>query len=203
MALRRGAWVVILLIVLAVFISAIGMLFLATAVGREPTVASNSTLILRVGGDLNEMEPGGVLGQFIEAAPTVRGVVEALRKAKNDKRISSVIIRPTGTAALWGKVQEVRDAVTDFRRSGKPVVAYLEYGGEQEFYLATACDKVFLMPSATLDLTGMASYELFLRGTLDKMGRIRTRSISANTRPPRTLSPSTPIRRRIARWRNR
>src|SRR6266545_21032 len=170
MALRRGAWIVILLIVLAVFISAIGMLFLATAVGREPTVASNSTLILRVGGDLNEMEPGGVLGQFIEAAPTVRGVVEALRKAKNDKRISSVIIRPTGTAALWGKVQEVRDAVTDFRRSGKPVVAYLEYGGEQEFYLATACDKVFLMPSATLDLTGMASYELFLRGTLDKIG---------------------------------
>jgi protease-4 len=93
-----------------------------------------------------------------------------LRKANTDKRISSVILRPTSAAALWGKVQEVREAIVDFRHSGKPIVAYLEYGGEQEFYLATACDKVFLMPSATLDLTGMASYELFLRGTLDKIG---------------------------------
>jgi len=69
-------------------------------------------------------------------------------------------------------VQEVRDAITDFRRSGKPIIAYLEFGGEQEFYLATACDKVFLMPAASLDLTGMASYELFLRGTLDKIGAV-------------------------------
>ena len=80
------------------------------------------------------------------------------------------IIRPTSTAALWGKVQEVRDAILDFKRSRKPIIAYLEYGGEQEFYLASACDKVFLMPTASLDLTGMASYELFLRGTLDKIG---------------------------------
>ncbi len=111
-----------------------------------------------------------MIGQFFEAPPTVRSIVEALRKAKVDTRVSSVIIRPTGTAALWGKVQEVRDAIADFRSSGKPIVAYLEYGGEQEFYLASACDKVFLMPTASLDLTGISSYELFLRGTLDKIG---------------------------------
>jgi protease-4 len=75
-----------------------------------------------------------------------------------------------GAAALWGKIQEVRDAITDFRRSGKPIIGFLEYGGQQEFYLATACDKVFLVPTSSLDLTGMANYELFLRGTLDKIG---------------------------------
>ena len=170
MAVRRGVWLVIVLIVFAVTISAIGMLLIFTAVGREPQVTGNSTLVLRLSGNLAETEPGGVLGQFIEAPPTVRGIVELLRKAKTDKRITSVIVKPSGAGALWGKVQEVRDAVSDFRRSGKPIVAYLEYGGEQEFCLATACDKVFLMPSATLDLTGMASYELFLRGTLDKIG---------------------------------
>jgi protease-4 len=170
MAARRGVWIVILLIVCAVSVSALGMLLLFSAVAREPQVPSNSTLVLRIGGDLNEMEPGGVFGPFFEGPPTVRAVVEMLRKAKTDKRISSVILKPSGAGALWGKVQEVRDALADFRRSGKPLVAYLEYGGEQEFYLATACDKVFLMPTATLDLTGMASYELFLRGTLDKIG---------------------------------
>jgi protease-4 len=170
MAVRRGVWLVIVLIVFAVFVSAAGMLLIFSAVGREPQVTSNSTLVLRIGGNLNEMESGGVLGPFFEGPPTVRSVVEMLRKAKSDKRITSVILKPSGSGALWGKVQEVRDAVADFRRSGKPAIAYLEYGGEQEFYLATACDKVFLMPTATLDLTGMASYELFLRGMLDKIG---------------------------------
>ena len=170
MAVRRGVWLVVLLLVLAVAVSAIGLLLVFSVLGREPQVAANSTLVLRVSGDLSEMEPGGVLGQFIEAPPTVREMVDMLRTAKTDKRISSVVIKPSGAGALWGKVQEVRDAIADFRRSGKPVIAYLEYGGEQEFYLATACDRVFLMPSASLDLTGMASYELFLRGTLDKIG---------------------------------
>ena len=170
MAVRRGVWVVIVLLVLAVSISAVGMLVLITVVGREPQVARNSTLVLRIGGDLNEMEPGGVFGPFLESAPTVRSVVEMLKKAKTDPRITGVVLKPTSAGSLWGKVQEVRDAVTDFRRSGKPIVAYLEYGGEQEFYLATACDKVFLMPSASLDLTGVASYELFMRGMLDKIG---------------------------------
>ncbi|HEX6975786.1 MAG TPA: signal peptide peptidase SppA [Vicinamibacterales bacterium] len=170
MAVRRGVWLVLVLIILAVMVSAAGLVFTALLVGREPQIAGNSTLVLKVGGDLQEMEPGGVIGQFFEAPPTVRSMVEALRKAKVDSRVSSVIIRPTGTAALWGKVQEVRDAIVDFRSSGKPIVAYLEYGGEQEFYLASACDKVFLMPTAALDLTGIASYELFLRGALDKIG---------------------------------
>jgi protease-4 len=169
-AVRRGVWLVVVLLVLAVTVSAAGLLLIYGALGREPQIASHSTLVLRVDGDLAEMEPGGVLGPFIESPPTVRSIVQMLRKAKVDRRVSSVILKPTGTAALWGKVQEVRDAVLDYKRSGKPIVAYMEYGGEQEFYLASACDKVFLMPSASLDLTGMASYELFLRGTLDKIG---------------------------------
>jgi protease-4 len=67
-------------------------------------------------------------------------------------------------------VQEVREAIVDFRSSGKPIVAYLEQGGEQEFFLASAADRIYLMPTASLDLTGIASYELFMRGMLDKIG---------------------------------
>jgi protease-4 len=104
-------------------------------------------------------------------APTVRSIVDNLRKAKADARVRAVLLKPTGfESPFWGKVQEVRDAVIEFRKSGKPVYAYLEYGGDREYYLATAADKVFLMPSSPLDLTGIATYELFLRGTLDKIG---------------------------------
>jgi protease IV len=169
-AVRRGVWLVVALLSVAVLISAAGLIFTALLVGRGPQIGGNSVLALRISGDLAETEPGGVIGQLLEPPPTVRSVTEALRKAKVDRRVTGVVISPRGTAALWAKVQEVRDAITDFRTSGKPIVAYLEQGGEQEFYLASACDKVFLMPTASLDLTGIVSYELFLRGTLDKIG---------------------------------
>jgi protease-4 len=169
-AVRRGIVLVVFLILAAVVVSAAGLVFTAMLVGRAPTVASDSTLVVRVAGGLDEMAPSGVLGQIFETPPTVRALVDTLRKAKVDSRITSVVIRPTGTAALWGKVQEVRDAILDFKTSRKPIIAYLEFGGEQELFLASACDKIFLMPTASLDLTGLASYELFLRGTLDKVG---------------------------------
>ena len=196
MAVRRGVGIVLVLIVFAAAVSAAGLVLMAALVGRQPQVSGNSTLVLKIGGDLQEMEPGGVIGQFFEAPPTVRSLVDALRKAKVDRRISSVVIRPAGAAALWGKVQELRDAITDFRSSGKPIIAYLEYGGEQEFYLASACEKVFLMPSASLDLTGIASYELFLRGTLDKIGaypdtlHIGQYKTASNTFTERTFTPA-------------
>src|SRR5829696_7883891 len=121
---RRGVWLVVIFVTLAVAVSAAGLVFTALLMGRQPSVASNSTLVLRVGGDLEESDSGGLVGSFFEPPPTVRSVVEALRKAKVDRRITSVIIRPTGTAALWAKVQEVRDAIADFKSSKKPIIAY-------------------------------------------------------------------------------
>ena len=170
MAAKRGIWLIISLIFIAVVISTAGLLVVSLVVGSEPQIGGNSTLVLRVSGNLEEIEPSGLVTSFFEEPPTVRSVVDTLRKAKVDRRVTSVIVRPTSTAALWGKVQEVRDAIVDFAASDKPIIAYLEQGGEQEFYLASACDKVFLMPTASLDLTGLANYELFLRGTLDKIG---------------------------------
>jgi protease-4 len=193
---RRGVWLVVIFITLAVAISAAGLVATAVIMGRQTRVEGNSTLVLRVGGDLRELEPGGLVGSFFEPPPTVRSVVESLRKAKVDRRVTSVVIRPTGTAALWGKVQEIRDAIGDFKTSKKPIIAYLEYGGEQEFYLASACDKVFLMPTASLDLTGIASYELFLRGTLDKIGaypdamHIGDYKTASNQMTERTFTPA-------------
>jgi protease IV len=195
-AVSRGIWIVLGLVIAAVALSVAGLLAVALVVGRGPQVSGNSTLVLKIGGELQEMEPAGVLGQLFEAPPTVRSIVDALRKAKVDRRVTSVVIRPTSAAALWGKVQEIRDAITDFRRSGKPIIGYLEHGGEQEFYLASACDKVFLLPTATLDLTGMASYELFLRGTLDKIGaypdtlHIGQYKSAANTFTEHTFTPA-------------
>lgn len=169
---RRGLAVIFTLLGIAFFVSIVGFALLYLIVGREPPVAGNSTLVLRVGGDLTEVAPADVVGYLRGVkAVTVRSLVDDLRKAKVDSRIRAVLLKPTGfDSPFWGKVQEIRDAVLDFKKSGKPVYAFVEEGGDREYYLATAADKVFLMPSTTLDLTGVATYELFLRGTLDKIG---------------------------------
>jgi len=169
---RRGITILFTVLGIAVFVSIGGLIALYLLVGREPAVPSNATLVLRIGGNLAELAPADVVGYLSGArTPTVRSIVDNLRKAKNDSRIRGVLLKPTGfESPFWAKVQEIRDAVSDFKKSGKPIFAYLEYGGDREYYLATAADKVFLMPSAPLDLTGVATYELFLRGTLDKIG---------------------------------
>jgi len=171
--MARGRFTVIFTVLgLAVFVSIVGFVLLYVFVGREPSVSANTTLVLKVGGDLSEVAPTNVVGYFRGgSSPVVRTIVENLRKAKADSRVSSILLKPTGfESPYWGKVQEIRDAVLDFKKSGKPVYAYLEYGGDREYYLASAADRVFLLPSSPLDLKGIATYAVFLRGTLDKIG---------------------------------
>lgn len=169
---RRGFAVVFTLLGVALVISMTGFFALYILFGREPVVPANAMLTLRLGGDLREVAPTEIVGYLSDLrAPTVRSLVDNLRKAKVDNRVSAVLLRPTGfTTPFWGKIQELRDAVLEFKKSGKPIYAYLEYGGDRDYYLASAADKVFLMPSSPLDLTGVATHELFLRGTLDKIG---------------------------------
>jgi len=169
---RRGVRLVLSLIGLAVVVSMAAVVLMFFAASRGPGVPSAATLVLRPGGELPEVPPDNVVGQlFGREVSTVRGFVEALNKAGRDPRVRSVLLMPsTLDLPYWGKIQEMRDAVVAFRKSGKKVIAFLEFGGDREYYLASAADHVFLLPTSPLDLTGVASYEMFLRGTFDKIG---------------------------------
>jgi len=172
MALRRGVRVVLSLILVAVIVSVVSTVVLYFVVSRGPSVPASATLVLRPSGEIHETLPDDVVGQFLGTeTSTVSGLVRSLRIAKRDPRITSVLLMPaTLDLPYWAKVQELRDAILDFRSSGKKVIAFLEYGGDREYYLASAADRVFLLPTSPLDLTGVASYEIFLRGTFDKVG---------------------------------
>ena len=170
MFVRRGVRFILTLFMAAVIVSSVTMVVVYFLLSRGPSVPRNATLVLRVPSVLTEVNAGGLLERFLGAPPTLRSIVDNLHKAAVDDRVSRVVLLPSGGQALWGKIQEVRDAVIAFKSSGKPVLAYLEYGGDQQYYLATAADRIFLMPTSPLDLMGVASYELFLRGTFDLIG---------------------------------
>src|SRR5581483_375348 len=94
---RRGFTVLFTLLGIAVFISIAGFAALYLLFGREPSVASNSTLVLRVGGNLSEIAPADVVGYLRGVrSPTVRSIVDNLRKAKVDSRVKAVLLKPTG-----------------------------------------------------------------------------------------------------------
>jgi protease-4 len=156
---------------LAVMVSMAGVVVMYLAVSRGPSIPSTAMLVLRPGGEIQEMVSDDLFGLLGRNTQTVRGFIDGLEKAKRDPRIHAVLLMPSSLSLpYWAKVQELRDAIIDFRKSKKTVVAFLEYGGDREYYLASAADKVYLLPTSPLDLTGVASYEIFLRGALDKIG---------------------------------
>lgn len=169
MAIQRGVKLVFGVLFLAVVLSMGGMVAMYLLMSGAPSVPANAVLTLRVPGGLAERQVNPLLTSLTGDGPTVESVVTSLRKAKVDDRIRGVILVPSGPQPFWGKAQEIRDAVVDYRESGKPIVAFLEYGGTQEYYLASAADKVFLQPGSSLDLIGVARYEMFLRRLFDNI----------------------------------
>jgi protease-4 len=100
----------------------------------------------------------------------VRGLVEAVDRGAADPRVKGLVLRVGSVDAGWARVQELRDALVRFRRSGKPSWAHLEFAGNLEYYLASGCARIAASPTAMLDVTGLSAEVSFYRGTLDKLG---------------------------------
>src|SRR5687768_13853098 len=97
MAKRRLLKFVLSLVILLFVVGVMAIVGAWVVMSRGPSVPDHSTLILRIGGELVETPPNDVVGQLTGGvrAQTVRGYVEALRRAKGDSRIDSVLIIPT------------------------------------------------------------------------------------------------------------
>jgi len=174
MAISRTSKVLLILgfvFVLVVVIGIIALALFAERMGR-PTVENNSVLVLKVAGDLPDYVPEEPLAKFlgIPQEQSFSSLVTQLRKAKIDNRIGAVMLDIEFPMIGWGKADELRDAVKDFKSSGKPVYAYMEIGTNREYYIATSADKIFLPPPGDLYINGFAAEAMFYKGSLDKLG---------------------------------
>ena len=148
----------------------IAMIFAAFRKG-EPAIRDNSLLALRVAGALPDYSPDDPFKRFFGGPDqSLTGLVMQFKKAKVDKRIKAVLLDIDMSGAGWGKAEEIRDAIKDFRTSGKPVYAFIELGLNKEYYIATACDKIYVPPPGELFINGLAADVMFFRGSLDKLG---------------------------------
>src|SRR5579862_5681707 len=130
--------------------------------------------------DLTDGIPEGPATDPVSAVMTVRKIrlpdlIAGLRRARDDDRVRVLVAKVGGSRIGLARMQEIREAVADFRASGKLAVAWAESfgeftGGNLPYYLATAFDRIYLQPSGSLGLTGVAVEQVFLRNALDKLG---------------------------------
>ena len=107
--------------------------------------------------------------------PRLGDVLDGLHRARADEKVRALVVRIGGRPIGLARVQELRSAIAEFRRSGKAAVAWAEtYGefgpGNAAYYLATAFDRIWVQPSGDVGLTGLSLEQWFYRGTLDKLG---------------------------------
>lgn len=164
-------------VLVGVIIVVLGLTVLGLIVGRifsnkQPTVAGNSVLVLTLDGDVPEAAPVDIPIPFLEsqAMPTVRDLWASLHEAASDDRIKAVVLQPRDLAIGWGKLQELHEELSLFKRSGKPVYALLQGPGSREYYLASAADKIYVSPDDMVNVKGFAAETLFVKGALDKLG---------------------------------
>ena len=98
-------------------------------------------------------------------------VLQSIEIAKYDDRVKGLYLNFTGYGSVTtGALEEIRAAITDFKQSGKFVVAYNENYSQGSYYLASVADRVYLNPEGGFTWSGMASTSLFMKGAFDKLG---------------------------------
>ena len=168
-----GLLVGILFSGLVLFILFFAVVRLAGSLAERPaTVSDSSMLVLTLDGDLPEIAPPQIPVPFLEAQTplAIHEVWEIFRKAASDPRIKGVLLEPRGLGVGFGKLEELRDEIAQFKKSGKPIVTYLRSPSAREYYLASGTDRIFLGPEDELDLKGMRVESIFLKNGLDKIG---------------------------------
>ena len=96
-------------------------------------------------------------------------ILESLHKAKEDKNIKGIYMELSTINSGIATVEEVRNALLDFKKSGKTIISYSEVYTQKSYYLASVADKIYMNPQGAMELKGLAAEIMFYKGLLDKI----------------------------------
>ena len=161
------------LVVVGVIVAGLIGIGLIARQSRNPS--SGSVLELTLDGDVDELSPNEPFGEvFGGKRLSLRDFEEAILRAKDDDRINGLLLTLKRPQMGFGRVQELRAAIKAFRDAGKWTVAWTETAGEFGpgtglYYLASACESIWIAPPGDVNLTGFRSEVPFIRGVFDKL----------------------------------
>jgi len=142
-----------------------------------PLVPDKAALVISPRGPIVEQLTGDPLeraiAEIVRQRPTqtlLRDVVDAIEAAAEDDRISSLYLDVGGLErGGLAKLQEIAAAIDEFRATGKPVIAFGEYYGQGQYYLAAHADEIYLDPMGGVFIDGFANYGIFIKDALEKL----------------------------------
>lgn len=161
---KRRALIIVFLVLVIVIIG-----FAISAPARLP---ANSVLVLHVEGDIEEQRATDFFSAIGgERTPVLHDFTDELDAARDDSKIKALIVKVGILETGWAKLEEIRQHILSFRKSGKPSICYLggDGIGNLEYYVASACQQVWSLPTAPIGIHGMMAQATFLRGALDKL----------------------------------
>ena len=155
-----------------VFVVIVLVLGIAVYLARTGRVAPHSVLVIDLTGPIEEQKPTGLLATLFGGDVVVlHQVLDAVDAARTDSRIEGLLVKVYNPEARWAKLQEIRQHLLEFRSSGKPSICLLsgDINPNRDYYTATACQQVWLVPTAPLTVTGLMTQSVFYRGVFDKL----------------------------------
>ncbi|GHA53947.1 signal peptide peptidase SppA [Pontibacter akesuensis] len=159
------------------FLSILILIGIAASAGSddEVKVAENSVLELKFDRPITERDPQNPLAELgfsfggLSSTDGLDQIKASIRRAKNDENIEGIFLNMTFVDAGMGKLEEIRNELIDFKKSGKFVVSYTDLSTEKAYYLASVADKIYLNPMGTIEFNGMSSELIFFKRLLDKL----------------------------------
>lgn len=141
----------------------------------EITVTNGSVLELKFDKAISEREPENPFGELgfsfgsFTSTDGLDQIKATIRKAKNDENIEGIFLNMGMIDAGMGKLEEIRNELIDFKKSGKFIVSYGDMTTEKGYYLASVADKIYLNPLGALEFNGMSSEVYFFKNMLEKL----------------------------------
>lgn len=147
---------------------------IASSGENVPVVKTNSVLYLNMSGAIQERVMEDPFQELLfENGPRpigLKNTLDALFAAKTDDRIKGIYLESNFIQGGYSSLSEVRDALIDFKESGKFIYAYGTYMTEGDYYLSSAADSIFLNPEGSLELNGLSANITFYKGAFEKLG---------------------------------
>lgn len=166
-----GIFLFVLVTLLLGFVCIFGMVLSSESTTE---IENNSVLVINLSGPLSERSDKNVMAEFIgnvASGVSLEDVLSGIEKAKTNKNIKGIYIEAGAFAPnSYASLQEIREALIDFKKSHKWIVAYGDSYTQSSYYLASVANDVYLNPQGMLDWHGLSSQRIYLKDMLAKFG---------------------------------
>lgn len=155
------------------FIGAAILFGIVASSESEVKVKPNSVMMLNFNGNVVERSQNNPLQQFFGdkfGSYGLDDILSSIKKAKDINDIKGIYIQANSLGASFATAEEIRNALMDFKKSGKFIIAYADSYTQTMYYISSVADKVFLNPQGAIEWRGISSQPIFYKDLLQKIG---------------------------------